>query len=177
MSEARRSSDDYGQEGEEGETKEEEYDIYRDSLLRYLGYANEVGESFRPILPRFVVPSYLVSFGYVGMDTLDKTRKELEINNGRYDLAANKAFDTMLWQTLASVIIPGFTINRVVKGVKYGIRKSGAGSVPALARWGPTAVGLAIIPFIVHPIDELVHNIMDKTTRPLGKKFLDSSPS
>ena len=24
-----------------------DYDIYRDSLLRYAGYANEVGEAFR----------------------------------------------------------------------------------------------------------------------------------
>ena len=71
--------------------------MYRDSLLRYLGYANEVGESFRPILPRLVVPSYVVSFGYVGMDTLDKTKKEFEASNGQYGLAANKAFDTLLF--------------------------------------------------------------------------------
>ncbi|CAM9642447.1 unnamed protein product [Choristocarpus tenellus] len=32
-------------------------DIWRDSLLRYLGYANEVGESFRFIAPRVVGPS------------------------------------------------------------------------------------------------------------------------
>jgi hypothetical protein len=27
--------------------KEGEYNIFRDSALRYMGYANEVGESFR----------------------------------------------------------------------------------------------------------------------------------
>jgi len=32
-------------------------DIWRDSALRYAGYANEVGESFRNIAPRLVVPS------------------------------------------------------------------------------------------------------------------------
>ena len=51
-------------------------DPLRDGPLRYLGYANELGESFRPVAPRLVVPSYLVSFGYVFADTLDKAAKE-----------------------------------------------------------------------------------------------------
>ena len=29
------------------ENPKKEYDIFRDSLVRYLGYCNEVGESFR----------------------------------------------------------------------------------------------------------------------------------
>lgn len=32
-----------------------EPDIMRDTLVRYLGYANEVGESFRAIAPKLVV--------------------------------------------------------------------------------------------------------------------------
>ena len=31
-------------------------DIWRDSPLRYLGYANEVGEAFKPIFPEFLNP-------------------------------------------------------------------------------------------------------------------------
>jgi hypothetical protein len=31
-------------------------DIWRNSLLRYVGYSNEVGESFRYVAPRLVVP-------------------------------------------------------------------------------------------------------------------------
>lgn len=30
-------------------------DIFRDTWVRYLGYANEFGESFRPLFPRLVV--------------------------------------------------------------------------------------------------------------------------
>lgn len=37
--------------------KQDGRDIWRDSALRYAGYANEVGESFRNIAPRLVVPS------------------------------------------------------------------------------------------------------------------------
>ena len=37
-------------------------DIWRDSPLRYMGYANEVGEAlFRHMYPKFVRPSYAVA--------------------------------------------------------------------------------------------------------------------
>ena len=32
-----------------------DYDVFKDSWLRYCGYANEVGEAFRPIIPRSLV--------------------------------------------------------------------------------------------------------------------------
>ena len=140
------------------------YDIWRDSLLRYLGYANEVGESFRPVAPRLVLPSYAVSFGYVLCDTIDKggaARAE-----GRPVVKA--AVDTLVWQTLASVALPGFVINRCVKLAAYGLAQpSAAAVVPKVAaRWAPTAVGLAVIPVIIHPLDNFVHWAMDNTVRP-----------
>ena len=49
-------------------------DIWRQTLLRYAGYANEVGEAFAPIFPRFLVPSYAISIAYVLGDTADKTK-------------------------------------------------------------------------------------------------------
>ena len=32
-------------------------------------------------------------------------------------------------------------------------------------KWATTGIGLGVIPFIVHPIDSLVHYGMDNTTR------------
>jgi mitochondrial fission process protein 1 len=49
------------------------YDIWRDSPLRFAGYCNEVGEAFAPIYPKFLLPSYILSVGYVLGDTFDKT--------------------------------------------------------------------------------------------------------
>jgi fission process protein 1 len=49
---------------------ESKYNIFRDSLLRYCGYANEVGESFRYQYPKFVVPSYGIAFGYCLADSV-----------------------------------------------------------------------------------------------------------
>ena len=46
-------------------------DIYRDTYVRYMGYANELGEAFRPNFPKMVLPSYGVSFTYVFLISSD----------------------------------------------------------------------------------------------------------
>uniref|UniRef100_A0A8C8X068 Mitochondrial fission process protein 1 n=2 Tax=Panthera TaxID=9688 RepID=A0A8C8X068_PANLE len=53
-----------------------ERDIFRDTWVRYLGYANEVGEAFRSLVPAAVVwLSYGVSSSYVLADAIDKGKK------------------------------------------------------------------------------------------------------
>jgi mitochondrial fission process protein 1 len=107
-------------------------DLYRDTKVRYLGYANELGESFKLIIPRpLYIASYVVSIGYVGADTLDKAKKataqaqQLELPRTQaITNTAIKAIDTVSWQMLASVLIPGFTINRVVSTVKRLVDRS-----------------------------------------------------
>lgn len=47
------------------EEASEAFDPLRDGPLRYLGYANEMGEAFAAWLPAFGVPaSYCVALGY-----------------------------------------------------------------------------------------------------------------
>jgi fission process protein 1 len=71
--------------------------------------------------------------------------------------------DTLLWQSLASVMIPGGTINVIVKASRFAARRA---SLPVVAAaWGPTGVGLASIPFIIKPIDNAVDYLLDNTTR------------
>ena len=99
-----------------------------------------------------------------------------------------EAVDTLLWQGLASVAIPGLTINLIVrtagKAVRGNPRERAAAahrtqdslSWPAavelgpLARAGlrflPTMCGLGSIPFIVHPIDTFVDFVLDNSYRP-----------
>lgn len=50
-------------------------DIWRDTKIRLLGYSNEIGESFRYLQPRILIPSYILAFTYMGCDTFDKTYK------------------------------------------------------------------------------------------------------
>jgi len=136
-----------------------EVDIYRDTPVRLLGYANEVGEAFRKLVPSAVVKaSYGVSFAYVLADTFDKTKKAPEGKKAVY------AVDTLIWQTLASIAIPGFTINRIC-ALSYFLLNKSKGMSPSARLWTTTAIGLASIPFIVKPIDHGVDYVMDKTLR------------
>ena len=59
-----------------------DYDIYRDSLLRYAGYANEVGEAFRAQFAPYtykgwngpVSLTYAVAITYCAADAADKCK-------------------------------------------------------------------------------------------------------
>ncbi|XP_031834605.1 mitochondrial fission process protein 1 [Nomia melanderi] len=148
-----------------GEGKED-VDVFRDTPVRYLGYANEVGEAFRPIVPSSVVwCSYAVATGYVLADTIHKGWKQYH-GNASAEATKNALYsmtDTLLWQTFASVVIPGFTINRICFAVQCLQRNT---CNPILrSRWISTAIGLASIPLIIQPIDHIVDEAMNVTYR------------
>lgn len=71
--------------------------------------------------------------------------------------------DTLIWQTFASIIVPGFTINRICAAVQFVQRKSTRTTFKK--PWISTLVGLVSIPFIIHPIDHAVEGAMDVTYR------------
>ncbi|KAL8575871.1 hypothetical protein ACOMHN_014876 [Nucella lapillus] len=148
----------------------EHYDVFKDTLIRYLGYANEVGEAFRALVKvRWVWLSYGVASSYVLADAVHKGWKEYQdtqpSSSSEKSGSTVIAFtDTLIWQGLASVVIPGFTINRICHVTGLALRK--ATSLPSPVRkWGTTAVGLGCIPFIVRPIDRSVDFFMDKSVR------------
>ncbi|KXJ81894.1 hypothetical protein RP20_CCG017110 [Aedes albopictus] len=102
----------------------------------------------------FVNARYVIAVGYVLADTTDKSRKQYakpEILGGGARGAAIASGDTLLWQMFASVIIPGFTINRICWLSKKVLSMNKVKG--PLGKWAPTALGLLAIPFIIHPID------------------------
>lgn len=59
--------------------EQKQVDIYRDTPVRLLGYANEVGEAFRALINvKYVYASYGVASAYVLADTFDKASKVSE---------------------------------------------------------------------------------------------------
>ena len=147
-------------------TDPEEVDIYRDTPIRYLGYANEVGEAFRNLVHKNVVRfSYLVSASYVLADATSKARLEKDDASGR---PVRTFTDVLIWQGLASVIIPGFTINRICWGVGKAVKQL----PPATRSAVVTGSGLLAIPFIIKPIDRGVDVLMDKGVRPYALKHI-----
>ncbi|GAB6029299.1 Mitochondrial fission process protein 1 [Chamberlinius hualienensis] len=149
----------------------ETVDIYRDTPIRLLGYANEVGEAFRSLVPLSLVRlSYAIASGYVVADTVDKALKMFK--NSDHSASTNKrnkqvaiaAVDCLIWQSLASVIIPGFTINRACAISLYAFSRFT--KLPLTTRkWTTTIIGLSTIPFIIKPIDHSVDFLMDNTMR------------
>lgn len=63
--------------------------------------------------------------------------------------------DTFVWQALASVAIPGFTINRLCAASLYIMGRVTRWPLPA-RKWATTAIGLSAIPVIITPIDRQV---------------------
>ena len=82
--------------------------------------------------------------------------------------AVKETIDTLIWQTAASVAIPGFTIHQAVHFTGKFSKNS---TNPLIKKWLPTAIGLALIPFIIHPIDNFVDYCMDNTIRPFANKM------
>eukprot|EP01147_Barroeca_monosierra_P001749 gene1749-4862_t len=112
------------------------WDLFRDSPLRYLGYTNELGESFKMFIPKYLyIGTYAVSGGY------------------------------------ALVIIPGFTINRIVATTRRILQ--GRYAQHTVLRFAPTLAGILAIPFIIKPIDKLVDNAMDAVVRPFIRRGID----
>lgn len=141
-------------------------DLYRETPLRYMGYANEVGESFTAFLPTWGVPaSYAVAATYVLMDTIDKTKKKYDETDDMEE-ASKVAIDTCTWQMLASVFWPGSFIRLVVT----------ASTMHKIEGFDylPTLLGLLTIPLIVKPIDETVDVIMEKSVSKVLKKDIES---
>jgi len=243
--------------GAEKSTEEAEFDIWRDSLLRYLGYSNELGEAVRPVFPAAYFASYCAAFGYVLADSIDKSGRadkkkrrnlakstfllldsgcqgvltkadvkvafeklktplpesdmneyfdkiapselidlptfmELFDKEDEYSVKIVEALqkpssdngplanpglvagaDALIWQTIASVALPGFTINRFVTLSEIGCEaQAQAGSV--VAEYFPTVLGLSLIPIVCKPLDELADFGLDKTLRPLLFSTIDA---
>lgn len=75
------------------------------------------------------------------------------------------ACDALVWQSLASVVVPGVTINRLCWLTRLTLVK--AFKIPKhTSKYISVAVGLAAIPFIIKPIDTTVDHCLDLTLRP-----------
>ena len=126
------------------------------------------------ISPTAVRATYGVAFGYVFMDVIDKAIKtyKIESTSGAQQTESpvakttKVAVDCLLWQTFASVLVPGFTINRICKLSSFLMTKSNIQPLVRANKILTTGIGLASIPFIIHPIDHLCHVAMDKSVRP-----------
>jgi len=138
-------------------------DPYRETSLRYMGYANELGEAFTSFLPEWGLPaSYCIAASYVMFDTIDKGEKayhEAEEEDKFVD-TLRISTETLTWQLLASVFWPG-SIIRVIVNMSANLVSQAHMDDNQFAHFLPTLIGLSAIPLIVKPIDSTVDTLME----------------
>lgn len=76
-----------------------------------------------------------------------------------------------LFQSLASMAFPMMTIHSIVKYSAYGFKNVKNTKVKA---WGPTLLGLGIVPFLPYIFDEPIEHIVDKVFKPIEEKVSKS---
>ena len=129
-------------------------------MARPLAYASEVGESFRNVMPKLVKPLYALSIGYVFGDIGLKYYHAREKNS---EYIKWYMLDISLWHLGASLILPAVVINRYIHTVTYILSKRNVSM--KIIKYFPTFSALALIPFIVHPLDHFTDFAMDNTFR------------
>ncbi|KAF9993141.1 hypothetical protein BGZ65_011393 [Modicella reniformis] len=144
---------------------------------RYLAYSSDVGEAFRPVTSRlFVNTLYGVSFAYVGFDVAYEGYKA-KIAGAPNDVVGITVVKRGIFQGLASLIMPAITIHTVVHQSARLFKNS---ANVTLKRWGPTAIGICVVPALPimfdHPIETAVDKIFEKLEGG-GGKTLPMNPS
>lgn len=138
-------------------------DPYRETSLRYMGYANELGEAFTTYLPEWGLPaSYCIAASYVMFDTIDKGEKAYQGAEEEDKIVDTLRIstETLTWQMLASVFWPG-SIIRVIVNMAASIISSNNLDDNQVMHFLPTLIGISAIPMIVKPIDSTVDKIME----------------
>jgi fission process protein 1 len=126
---------------------------------RYLAYTSDVGEAFRPVVHPFLVKgAYGISFAYVGYDVgmewyHSKQRKETTEQTTR------TVIQRTIFQGFASLLLPAITIHTIVDQSAKQFKKS---SNQSLRRFGPTTMGLMVVPLLPIMYDEPLEHVMDK---------------
>ncbi|KAL5527131.1 hypothetical protein ACEPAG_5922 [Sanghuangporus baumii] len=148
---------------------------------RYLAYSSDVGEAFRPVVPRWVVRSmYGVSWAYVAGDVSFETWKAKRRGPNPLEAAtltesqrlALAAVKRGTFQVVASMAFPALTIHTLVRYSGRAISRIPRLS-PRTRSWGPTLIGLAAVPFLPYIFDKPVEEATDAAAEWLEHRWLE----
>ena len=127
------------------------------SLKRYVAYSSDFGEAFRPLAhPNVVRASYAVAWTYITYDVTSEGMGSYERGESREKIA-EVVTKRVVFQTLASMLLPAITIHSTVKYASLAFRRLGR-----FQRWGPTLSGLAVMPALPFMFDHPTEYVVDK---------------
>lgn len=135
---------------------------------RYMAFSSDVGEAFRPVVhPKLVTFSYALTWGYVFGDIGYSSYMAYKLHPDNSSFVKDRAFRATTFQLIGSVALPFAIIHTGVKQSANLINKyAPPGGWKFVRAWGPSAVGMAIIPFLPrfvdHPIEQAVDSVFNK---------------
>jgi fission process protein 1 len=138
------------------------YSLTLARLFRYLAFTSDFGEALRPVIHKHIVnATYAVAFGYCIADISYEAYK-LKRNNyiNEKDMKpmtmTQCVVERATFQAFASLVLPAVVIHQTVHVAKNYFTKIGK-----FTKWGPSLVGLSLIPFLPVCLDEPVERIVE----------------
>lgn len=133
-------------------------------IFRYLAFTSDFGEAMRPVVSsRIVTSAYAVSFGYCITDIAWEAYKLKERNytiekHGKIVPCSMPQLLTerSTFQLVASIIVPTIVIHTSVSTSQKFFKKIGK-----FTKWGPSIVGLSMIPLLPLYLDEPVEHALE----------------
>ena len=130
--------------------------------VRYLAFTSDFGEAARPVVrPKIVTASYAVTWLYVLGDVtaegISQWRKTPNDRNSIIDKVSRVA----VFQLIASVALPFLVIHQTVKGSSVLLKRYVSEQYTATHKWGPSVVGLGVIPFLPFTVDHPTEYAVD----------------
>ncbi|PWN52653.1 hypothetical protein IE53DRAFT_304455, partial [Violaceomyces palustris] len=140
---------------------------------RYVAYTSDIGEAFRPLTrPEVVKAAYGISWAYLIGDVAYAGYKASKNQGPLPPFGESTNSDSIhvglvmarraIFQAIASMALPAFTIHSVVRYSAPLFAKSSSARIRAA---GPTAAGLMFVPALPflfdHPVEHVVDSAFD----------------
>ncbi|XP_037916182.1 mitochondrial fission process protein 1-like isoform X1 [Hermetia illucens] len=133
-------------------------DPLRNTVLRYAGYAGVVAELFVCTFSRRTLRiSQHVTTGYILADVATKTVENFETCQQK-SRSVWTLVDTLLWQSMATLLIPGFAAPRINNLLAKLLKGKSSDHIPPI-------VAAASLLVLSKPIDSAVDQLLDNTLR------------
>jgi len=147
------------------------YTVGLSRLFRYLAFTSDFGEALRPVVHRGIVTAtYGVAFVYCFADVgweaykvhqchVDPKSPYLHGHDGKKYASMSVTqcvVERSTFQALASLALPAVIIHQSVHAANNMFKRMGR-----FTKWGPSVVGLSIIPLMPTFLDEPVEKIVE----------------
>eukprot|EP00811_Abedinium_folium_P003668 NODE_13374_length_1169_cov_7.308061.p1 GENE.NODE_13374_length_1169_cov_7.308061~~NODE_13374_length_1169_cov_7.308061.p1 ORF type:complete len:285 (-),score=74.95 NODE_13374_length_1169_cov_7.308061:313-1074(-) len=142
--------------------------------MRYLAFASDFGEAFRPAVPPGIVnAAYGLSIAYIVGAIAESG---YEVRKKSWPIFVETVAHETSFQLLASLLVPFLFIHSAVHKTAQMCHACRFHKTrPLIAKYTPSAVGIACVPllpvFVDHPCEYVVDEFFDKAVKPYTRSW------